>query len=208
MTQEEFKEWADKLKAGDHSFTVYLLSAYGRKCEQHLMKKFECRLDEATDILMDIVVDLIDKIMRDSIDELNNPGGYLLKACEYRYLLLSKRRQKSRAKQDDLLLYYYDEIYDDGQFEQLFESEWLDEIEREKKKTIKKILAAFQLLNEKCRQILELFYVDSKSMREISEIMHFASSNVSKTTKNRCLKKWRSNIEELTMVEMDQASKN
>jgi RNA polymerase sigma factor (sigma-70 family) len=202
MTKDEFKEWADKLKAGDHGFTVYLLSAYGRKCEQHLMKKFECRLDEATDILMDIVIDLIDKIVRESIEELKNPGGYLLKACEYRYLLLYKKRKKSREKKDDLLLYYYGEIYDERQLEQLFDSEWLEEIEQEKMRTIKRILAAFQLLNEKCRQILELFYVDNKSMKEISEIMHFASSNVSKTTKNRCLKKWRSHIEELTEVEV------
>ena len=204
MTQTEFNEWADKLKSGDHGFTVYLLSAYGRKCEQHLMKKFECRLDDATDILMDIVIDLIDKIVRDSITDLKNPGGYLLKACEYRYLLLNKRKQKVREKREDVLLYYYDEIYDEVQFEKLFSSDWLDDIEKEKKRTVKRILAAFQLLNEKCRQILELFYVDNKSMREIGNIMHFASSNVAKTTKNRCLKKWRSNIAELVEVESKQ----
>lgn len=204
MTQTEFNEWADKLKSGDHGFTVYLLSAYGRKCEQHLMRKFECRLDDATDILMDIVIDLIDKIVRDSITDLKNPGGYLLKACEYRYLLLNKRKRKVREKREDVLLYYYDEIYDEVQFEKLFSSDWLDDIEKEKKRTVKRILAAFQLLNEKCRQILELFYVDNKSMREIGDIMHFASSNVAKTTKNRCLKKWRSNIAELVEVESKQ----
>ena len=120
MTQTEFNEWADKLKAGDHGFTVYLLSAYGRKCEQHLMRKFECRLDDATDILMDIIIDLIDKIVKDSIVELKNPGGYLLKACEYRYLLLNKRQKKIREKREDLLLYYYDEIYDEVQFPLLY----------------------------------------------------------------------------------------
>lgn len=201
MTQEEFNDWAEKLRAGDHGFTVYLLSAFGDKCERHLMKKFECRLDEATDILMDIIIDLIDKIMRESIEKLENPGGYLLKACEYRYLLLKRRKSKIRAKRDDLLLYYYDEIYEEAQYKKLMDSEWMEDIEKEKKKTVKRILAAFQLLNEKCRQILELFYVEDKSMREISEMMHFASSNVAKTSKNRCLKKWRSNIEELTELD-------
>lgn len=201
MTQEEFNDWAGKLRAGDHSFTVYLLSAYGNKCERHLMKKFECRLDEATDILMDIIIDLIDKILRESIDHLENPGGYLMKACEYRYLLLKKRATKNREKRDDLLLYYYDEIYEEDQFVKLMESEWREAIEVEKKRTIKRILAAFQLLNEKCRQILELFYIDNKSMKEISELMYFANSNVAKTTKNRCLKKWRRNIEELTELD-------
>ena len=201
MTQEEFNDWAEKLRAGDHSFTVYLLSAFGSKCERHLMKKFECRLDEATDILMDIIIDLIDKILRESIDHLENPGGYLMKACEYRYLLLKKRAIKNREKRDDLLLYYYDEIYEEDQFVKLMESEWREAIEVEKKRTIKRILAAFQLLNEKCRQVLELFYIDNKSMKEISELMYFANSNVAKTTKNRCLKKWRRNIEELTELD-------
>lgn len=47
-------------------------------------------------------------------------------------------------------------------------------------------------LGERCYQVLTLYYFEKNSMKEIAQIMGFASSDVSKNRKSDCLKKLKS----------------
>lgn len=44
-------------------------------------------------------------------------------------------------------------------------------------------------IQERCKQLLKLFYFEKKSMQEISEIMNFSSMQSAKTQKYKCLEK-------------------
>lgn len=53
--------------------------------------------------------------------------------------------------------------------------------------------AAFNLLGEKCRQLLILFYFKKKSFREISASLAFGDEKTAKNQKYRCLQKAKEN---------------
>jgi RNA polymerase sigma factor (sigma-70 family) len=56
---------------------------------------------------------------------------------------------------------------------------------------------AFNLLGEKCKQLLLLFYFKKKSMGEISRILEFSNEGVTKNQKYRCLEKAKNNYTNL-----------
>jgi len=53
--------------------------------------------------------------------------------------------------------------------------------------------AAFNLLGEKCRQLLILFYFKKKNFREIASELRFSHEKVAKNQKYRCLQKAKEN---------------
>lgn len=50
---------------------------------------------------------------------------------------------------------------------------------------------AFQKLGDRCQKILELFYYQNKSIKEIVEAENYENENTVKANKSRCLKKLR-----------------
>jgi RNA polymerase sigma factor (sigma-70 family) len=52
---------------------------------------------------------------------------------------------------------------------------------------------AFNLLGEKCKQLLVLFYFKKKSMLEIAHILEFTNEKIVKNQKYRCLEKAKDN---------------
>jgi RNA polymerase sigma factor (sigma-70 family) len=89
---------------------------------------------------------------------------------------------------------------------------WLQELRRRKKlpfdESVKDIAdfkiddepvfgnaeAAFNLLGEKCRQLLMLFYFRKKSFREIAASLAFSDEKVAKNQKYRCIQKAKENF--------------
>ena len=53
--------------------------------------------------------------------------------------------------------------------------------------------AAFDLLGEKCRQLLILFYFKRNSFREIASLLKFGSEETAKNQKYRCIQKAKEN---------------
>ncbi len=61
--------------------------------------------------------------------------------------------------------------------------------------------AAFNLLGEKCKQLLILFYFKKKNFREIAGILAFSDEKIAKNQKYRCIQKAKENY--LTLVKND-----
>lgn len=57
---------------------------------------------------------------------------------------------------------------------------------------------AFNLLGDKCRQLLTLFYFKKKSMQEIAATMAFSDEHVAKNQKYRCIQKAKENYRNLS----------
>ncbi len=60
---------------------------------------------------------------------------------------------------------------------------------------------AFNLLGEKCRELLMLFYFKKKSFKEIAGILAFSDEKIAKNQKYRCIQKAKENY--LTLLKND-----
>jgi RNA polymerase sigma factor (sigma-70 family) len=69
-----------------------------------------------------------------------------------------------------------------------------DEIVNDNEQQYKMAEMAFNLLGEKCKQLLILFYFKKKSMSEVARILEFSNEKVAKNQKYRCLEKAKDNF--------------
>ena len=67
------------------------------------------------------------------------------------------------------------------------------DVEPEEGKDFDLATAAFNLLGEKCRQLLILFYFKKKSFREIASALSFGDEKTAKNQKYRCIQKAKEN---------------
>ena len=63
----------------------------------------------------------------------------------------------------------------------------------EQEQHFKRAEMAFNLLGEKCKQLLILFYFRKKSMQEVARTLEFSNEKVAKNQKYRCLEKAKEN---------------
>ena len=74
----------------------------------------------------------------------------------------------------------------------------LVDVEPEEGKDFDLATAAFNLLGEKCRQLLILFYFKKKTFREIASALSFSDEKTAKNQKYRCIQKAKENYLTLT----------
>ncbi len=72
-----------------------------------------------------------------------------------------------------------------------------DDVLNDKQKNL--VEKALNKLEKKCKDILEAFYMYSKSMKDISEDLDYKNVDVAKSTKARCLKYLKRTINETTI---------
>ncbi|WP_158964053.1 RNA polymerase sigma factor [Myroides fluvii] len=63
------------------------------------------------------------------------------------------------------------------------EEEWAIEEEQ-----LAQVLSSYQLLGHRCQEVLTLFYYENLSMEQIKQKLNYASSDVVKSQKSRCIK--------------------
>lgn len=172
----DLKDIRSSLLKGDNEALRYIYMQYGDYCINTMISQRSCGKEEAEDLFIEAVLILREKVMEGKIEQLTNTKYYLYKTCENIYLARLKSDKRKRQKLDDLKYFYYQSSLVEG------EEEWDARLQKAAKQ-------AWQELTEKCRDILNYFYVDSLRMTEIMELMDFASADVAKTTKARCYKK-------------------
>ena len=83
---------------------------------------------------------------------------------------------------------YIFDRYDQAVIEDVYEDEGLNEYQA-------KLVTNFKKLGDKCRQILELFYVQGMKLDEITQTQGYENKDVAKSQKSRCLKSLKQLIE-------------
>ncbi len=118
-----------------------------------------------------------EKLLSGKEDMILNVRAYLYRTCYNSLLARLRQEERTRRKLRDIERFYYDSVY-------VSENEQFDRV------LLERTMEAWQQLSERCRDILYFFYVDKLRMQDITGLMGFANSNVAKTTKARCYKKW------------------
>jgi len=119
------------------------------------------------------------------IKEMSSIKNYLVSTCinMTRQSYAQENRKSSRVEEVQTVL------YPDGSI--------IDTLKEENTYLIDICQKSLLLLTENCQKILVMYYVHNLSMREIAEEMNLSSSDVSKTMKSRCYKKWITKTKEL-----------
>lgn len=128
--------------------------------------------EEAKDIFQDALVILYKKAQEPSFQLQSSLQTYLTGISKN--LWLQELRRKNKWSTTELT--------------DLAENEFIDDTEKYSTAS-----AAFNLLGEKCRQLLTLFYFKKQSFKEIAVQLSFGDENTAKNQKYRCLQKAKEN---------------
>jgi len=156
-----------------------------KDCQRILMKMQQFKSSAFQDIYTDAVIVFRDNIVSGKIRELTSIKNYLVSTClnMSRQAYAQQNRKKSKVEEVQAILYPEgDKFYINKE---------------ENNRMIEVCKTALELLTENCQRILLLYYVHNLSMKEIAEEMKLSSSDVSKTMKSRCYKKWITKTKEL-----------
>lgn len=180
MSIEELK-WdtiVENLRTGNNEVLRIFFEKYSNYCIQRLTNENQCSKADAEDIFVEAIMNLRERLVNGKLDKVSNVKSYLFKTCYNMLLVRIRAQQKADAHSSDIERFYYESRF------QSDENELIDP------ELINITMSAWKHLSEKCRDILHFFYVDKLRMEEISNLMGLSNSNVAKSTKSRCYKKF------------------
>lgn len=137
------------------------------------------------DIYTDAIMVFRSNVISGKIEKLTSVKNYLLSTCVNMSRQEYNQNVKKKSKEEQVK----NLLYPNG--------EAIMEVNEMKEELIVVCKRALSALSEKCQKILVSYYVHNLSMKEIATEMELSSSDVSKTMKSRCYKKWIAKTKEL-----------
>lgn len=138
--------------------------------------RFSLQTDEAVDIYQDSIIVVYENIMSRKLTTLTSSlKTYLFAIGKYKILNSMKTNQPT----EDISAYDY-LLQDETEMEFL-----------SKEENIEKMQTAYRKLGAKCREVLRLYYYENQSLQEIMQKLEYASKDVVKSQKSRCIKQIR-----------------
>jgi RNA polymerase sigma factor (sigma-70 family) len=130
--------------------------------------------DLAKDIYQDSIIVLLENIKKPNFELSTDIEGYLLGVAKN--LLLSYHRKEKIADGKLMQMNFLYTILNDE------EIEWME-------KASEYLSHFLQTIGSPCFEILEQFYFQKLSMKQIAANLNYSSEDTAKTTKNRCMTK-------------------
>ena len=142
------------------------------------MSRYNVNKEVLEDIFQDALIALFENAQAGKLDALKSTvKTYLFGIGKF---MLFKHFRKSKREIPTENAYVFDQ-YEQAAIEDVFEDEGLNDYQA-------KLVANFKKLGDKCREILELFYLRGMKLDEITQIQGYDNKNVAKSQKSRCLK--------------------
>ena len=163
----------DKIKQLDNNV---LRDVYMQQ-KKHFMAfflKYNIAVDDILDIYQDSIVAFCENVRKGKLDDIKSTiSTYIIAIGKYKVYAFLKKENK------EISLDLHTEISDSLRVEEINEDD----------ERITILQRAFKELGEKCREILTMFYYESKKLDEIQERMQYENKDVLKSQKSRCLKR-------------------
>ncbi|OWW26949.1 hypothetical protein B4Q04_04540 [Zobellia sp. OII3] len=129
------------------------------------------------DIFQDAIIVLYENALSGKLDELKSSlKTYLFSVGKF--MIFKKFRDTKELTTDEDYVFDQNEI---TVINDVHEDEGPNEYQ-------KKLVKNFKKLGDKCREILELFYLEGLKIDEIMRVQGYENKNVVKSQKSRCLK--------------------
>ena len=176
------------MKSNNLSKASEKLYAYFPVVKKLVLKNSGTKQD-AEDIYQEALIILFRKIQDNNFILSSSLNTYLYSVCRYLWSDALKKKNKSLSSEKM----------------EIFAAD--PEIENEYREELDYHLAekAFQMIGEKCKELLLLFYFKKLSFKQIATQLKFASEMVAKNQKYRCLEKAKDNLKKLKTNWYEQA---
>lgn len=175
MGNAQLSRWLAELQDGDTSCLKTIFEEHAAYCIGLLKRNTNCSQEDAEDILVEAVMNFREKLLAGKIEYLTSLRNYLYTTCHNMYLAQHKKQSKQQEKTNDLQRYFLELMG--------------AEEEAENKEELWKIsVQALQSLGDKCKTIIESYYIEGLSMELVAKRLGLANANVAKVSKSRCLK--------------------
>lgn len=149
------------------------LYGYFPVIKKHILKNSGSK-QEAEDVFQDSLVILINRIRNGEFELNSSINTYLFSVAKFQWLAELRKKNKMQEAFID---------FNEGAEEVDIQSH----IEEDNR--IKTAQHAVEQIGDKCKQLLELFYFNKKSMIEIAQQLGFKTEKVAKNQKYRCIEK-------------------
>lgn len=130
--------------------------------------------EDADDIFQEAVIAFIDVVQKDKFRQESGVRTFLISISKNLWYNEIRRRQRAENREK---LFETDRETEDKGVSDLIQ-------DRELKTQLNKLL---ETLGESCRKILELFYYENLSMKEIVSHLHYENEQVVRNKKYKCL---------------------
>ena len=187
MAEPSLEDFRNEFLEDNYQSLRYIFEEYGMWCIENTQKRTGCDEGEAHDAFMDALVIFKDKVISGELEYLASIRNFLYTICVNTQMERKRQSIRKFGKTEDVREYLYDDIVDDP-----FEDEVGELIEDHT--LLQRCFETLEELGEKCKKILQLFYVEELSISEIAQRLKLANNNVAKSSKSRCFKKWKEEI--------------
>lgn len=166
------------LATGDSKTINYIYKTYYPSVEK-MVFKMNGSTDDAFDVFQDSVTILYEKAKSHNLDISCKLSTYLIAISKNIWLTkLAKRKKTSFTVLHE---HHEDEVSVEDDLHRFFEFE----------QHVEKLQQCFQMIGEPCNELLKAFYIENKSMQDISEQFGYTNAENAKNQKYKCLTRLR-----------------
>ena len=168
--------WLKSLQEGNEQVLRPLYKLYRVDFVRWIQSKTSCKEDEALDVFQDSIVALYHNVQKGTLTSFEKGiRSYLFTIGKYIYF-----RRSSKKKQIKTTSFENADLKPSN----LIDTPTENSLQHDQQKLI---LALLQRMKEPCKSILNLFYYENKSMKEIAQQLKYGSPGVVKVQKLRCM---------------------
>lgn len=177
LLQLDFSQLLQQLKSGDQSPLLHIYKTYRDEFLTYANKNFALPTESGKDIFQSVIIDFYQNVMDDKLIELTSSlKTYLFALGRYK-IINEKKRDNLSVTYKRLQL-----------IKNLENANTIDEKENSNHYQYWKE-KYLRLCCERCKEILELYYISQLSMQEIATKLRYKNAAVVKKKKYECLQK-------------------
>lgn len=184
--EDNRQEWLKRLQSGEEQMLKVLYKHFRNDFVRWVQSKTSCSETEALDIFQDSIVALYHNVQKGTLVNFEKSiRAYLFTIGKYIYY-----RKSNKKKQIQIT------SFEDASREvnNLVATPDVSSLKNEQQKLI---LVLLKKMKEPCKSILELFYYQNYSLKEIAAQLNYGSANVVKVQKVRCMNRLRAAAEKI-----------
>ena len=177
-------DWIPKLKSNENQTLKEIYTQYKVSFTQQIKQKYCLQDEEAKEIFQLCMIVFYDNVMTNKLSSLSvNLNSYLMGIAHNKVYEHYRSEQKNKRSKSAFSSMFTSIIHTDPAHSDINESR------------LKVIIEAIQHIGDPCRSILQLFYYQNRSLKEITSHFNYKNVNTTKSLKYKCIQRIKKHIQ-------------
>ncbi|MBC7865055.1 MAG: sigma-70 family RNA polymerase sigma factor [Bacteroidia bacterium] len=181
MSDEEI---INHIKKGQYDKAMKKLYGYYSAVRAHVLKN-SGKAQDAEDLYQEALIIFCKKVKEENFKLTSSINTFLFGISKMLWNEELRKRSRNIIVSEENL----PAAFSDSEFEESLQNEH----------NFKKAEEAFKMLDERCRELLHMFYFKKMSMKVIADWFKFSTERVAKSQKYRCLEKAKEHLKNITL---------